>query len=121
LIILSTISCLNRQFVDGWADYISTSDTTLNDSSIFVGYVHQIDGFDSFPNDYFKVWIENSDYETTTDTEGFYFIKTIPGTYNIKCQTNSESWDRLTEEMKNVEISKNKKVRIDFFIGYTIE
>ena len=107
VILLFTSSCLNRQFVDGWAEYISTSDTTLNDSSIFVGYIHQIDGFDSYPENYFNVWIENSDYETSTDKNGLYSIKTLPGNYNLYCKSNSESWDRLIEKIENIEIIKN--------------
>lgn len=125
LLILALItinySCLDRQFVDGRAELISISDTTLNDSSVFVGYVHQIDWRGSYPSDYFKFWIENTSYETLTDTNGYYLLKTLPGRYTLKCQTSSESWDRLIEEMKNIDIAKNKKIRIDFYIGYTIE
>lgn len=114
-------SCLDRHFVDGRAELISISDTTLNDSSIFVGYVHQIDWNGPYPSDFFRIWIENTSYETSTDTIGYYFLKTLPGKSTIKCQSNSESWDKLVEEMKDIEIAKNKKIRIDFYIGYAIE
>jgi len=121
VLIALNYSCLDRQFVDGRAELISISDTTLNDSSIFVGYVHQIGWKGSYPSDFFRVWIENTSYGTSTDTNGYYFLKTLPEKYTIKCQSSSESWDRLVEEMKDIEIAKNKKVRIDFYIGYTIE
>ena len=125
LIILGLItlnySCLDRQFVDGRVELVSVSDTMLNDSSLFVGYVHQIDWGGPYPSDYFEIWIENTSYETGTDTIGYYFLKTLPGKYTLKCKTRSESWDTLIEEMKNIDIAKNKKIRIDFYIGYTIE
>lgn len=125
LLILALIelnySCLDRQFVDGRAELVSISDTTLNDSSVFVGYVHQIDWGGPYPSDFFKIWIENTSYETWTDTNGYYLLKTLPGRYTLKFQTSSESCDRLIEEMKNIDIAKNKKIRIDFYIEYTIE
>jgi len=114
-------SCLDSQFVDGRAELISISDTTLNDSSIFVGYVHQIDWNGPYSSDFFRIWIENTTYETSTGTNGYYFVKTFPGNYTIKCQSSSESWDKLVEEMKGIEIAKNKKIRIDFYIGYATE
>lgn len=121
VLIVLNYSCLDRQFVDGRSEIISISDTTLNDSSLFVGYVHHIDWEGSYPLNYFNIWIENSSYKTTADSNGYYFLKTLPGKYTIKCKGGSESWDRLIEEMKNIEIAKNKKVRIDFYLGYTIE
>jgi len=107
--------------VDGRAELISISDTTLNDSSVFIGYVHQIDCEGPYPSDFFRVWIENTSYETSTGTNGYYFLKTLPGKYTIECQNNSESWDRLIEEIKGIEIAKNKKIRVDFYIGYAYE
>ena len=121
VLIVLNYSCLDRQFVDGRSEVISISDTTLNDSSFFVGYVHRIDWKGSYPLNYFNIWIENTSYKTTADTNGYYFLKTLPEKYTIKCNGGSENWDRLIEEMKNIEIAKNKKVRIDFYIGYTIE
>jgi len=120
-IIALNYSCQDGQFVNGRAELISISDTTLNDSSIFVGHVHQIDWRGPYPLDYFKIWIENTSYETKTDTNGYYLLKTIPGRYTIKCQISSESWDRLIEELKNIDIERNKKIRIDFYIGHTSE
>jgi hypothetical protein len=42
LVVLNN-GCLNRHFIDGRSELVSVSDTALNDSSIFIGYVHQID------------------------------------------------------------------------------
>jgi hypothetical protein len=121
LLIALCFSCLDREFVDGRAELISVSDTLLNDSSVFVGHAHLIDWNGSYPSDYFNIWIENTSYRTTADTNGFYSLKTLPGKYTIKCKGGSEGSDRLVEEIKNIEIAKNKKVRIDFYIGYSIE
>ena len=118
--LIGSVSCLNRQFVDGRYELVSVSDTTLNDSSIFVGYIHQIDFPYHFPNDY-EIWIENTDYSTISDSIGYYFIKTMPGVYSIKCQQKGNLWERLIVETKDIEIAINKKICIDFYIGYTIE
>ena len=116
-------SCLNRQFVDGRAEIISTSDTTLNDSSLIFGHVYHVDWIDkvNYNENEFEIWIENTDLSTTNDTTGYYFIKTKPGTFTIKCQSTYNSWERLIEEIKDIELSKNTKTQISFYIGYTIE
>jgi len=121
--LLLNVSCLNRQFIKGRAELISISDSILNDSSIFVGYVHKVDWTVNYPYDAFpfEIWIENTQYRTTTDSTGYYYIKTVPGTYSVKCQSKSNKWVQLIEEKRNVIVDKNKKIRIDFDIGYTVE
>jgi hypothetical protein len=116
-------SCLNRQFVEGWAEIGSTSDTTLNDSSLIYGHVFRIDwdGPQIYYANQYEICIENSDLITTNDTLGYYSIKTGPGTYTIKCQNTGNVWEKLIEEVKNIELTKNTKTEIDFYIGYTIE
>jgi hypothetical protein len=120
--LLINVSCLNRHFINGRSELVSITDTTLNDSSIFMGSVRWVD----WPINYtfqgpFEVWIENTHLKTTSDSSGYYFIKTIPGTYTIKCQSEGNEWAQLIEEMQNLEIMKNKKIRINFYIGYTVE
>ena len=58
---LTNVSCLNRQFIEGRAELISTSDTMLNDSSMFIGHVTHID----MENLYIpaEIWIENTNYK----------------------------------------------------------
>jgi hypothetical protein len=121
LVIIS--SCLNRQFIEGRAELVSISDSTLNDSSIFVGHVQKIDFAGNYPYDAipFEVWIENTKYSIMTDSVGNYYLKTLPGTYTIRCQSKSNEWEKLIEEKRNIKIDKNKKIQIDFYIGYTIE
>jgi len=123
LFIIVCSECLNRQFVEGRTEFLGISDTAINDSSIFEGYVYRIDYIGDYPYDAapFKIWIENSDLDTETDSIGYYLIKTVPGTYTIKCQDGSESWGQLIEGKNNIKIGMNKKARIDFYIGYTIE
>lgn len=116
-------SCLNRQFIEGRAEIVSISDTALNDSSLMFGHVYHLEWVDKeqyFENE-FEIWIENSDYRTTNDTIGYYSLKMPPGTYTIKCQSTGNNWERLIERVKNIDILKNTKTEIDFFIGYTIE
>jgi len=123
LFVIVSGGCLNRQFVEGRTEFLGISDTAINDSSIFEGHVYRIDYIGDYPYDLapFKIWIENFDLETETDSNGYYLIKTVPGIYTIKCQDGLESWGQLIEERSHVEIGMNKKARIDFYIGYTIE
>jgi len=116
-------SCLNRQFVEGRAEIVSISDTVFNDSSLIFGHIHHVDWFGNeyYRENEFEIWLENSDLITTNDTTGYYSLKTVQGTYTLKCQTSGNQWERLIEEVKNLNIIKNTKTEIDFYIGYTIE
>jgi hypothetical protein len=116
-------SCLNRQFIDGNVEIVSSSDTTLNDSSLVFGHVYHVDWYDKeyYHENELTIWIENSDLETTNDTTGYYSLKIAPGTYTIKCQSTYNEWERLIEEVKNIDLVKNTKTEINFHIGTTIE
>lgn len=114
-------SCLNRQFIDGYAEIVSISDSTLNDFSIFFGYARQVDFSGLYPVRPYEIWIENTPIKVDTDSIGYFSIKTVPGTYSLKCQTKSNNWEQLIEELKSIEIKKNQKIEVNFFIGYTIE
>ena len=122
LIVLDS-ACLNRQFIEGRVELISISDTTLNDSSVILGHVYPLDWSDNYPykDNEFEIWLEDSNIKTTTDTNGYYSLITEPGLFAIKCQRVSNDWERLIEEMKDIEVPKNKKYILDFYIGYTIE
>ena len=80
----------------------------------------EITGITFYFKDEFEIWIENSGLRTTTNTAGYYWLKTKPGRYTIKCQSSSNEWDKLIENTE-VELQKNKKNEIDFYIGTTIE
>lgn len=116
-------SCLNRQFVEGKAEIVSITDTFLHDSSLVIGHIYHMDWSEeeNYLENEFEVWIENSYLNTTNDSIGHYSIKTLPGTYTIKCQRTQNVWEKLIEEVESIELSKNKKAEINFHIGYTIE
>lgn len=120
--LLLNTSCLNREFIDGRAELISTMDASLNDSSLIFGRVYRVDWEDNYTylEGEFDIWLENSDLRTSNNADGFYSIKTLPGTYTIKCQSKSNEFERLTETIE-IEMVKNMKTQIDFYIGYTIE
>ena len=122
-VLLAFSSCLNRQFVEGRAELVTSSDSTLNDSSLVYGYVYRVDwvGTYHYAENEFEIWLENSDFRATNDTIGFYSLKTGPGTYTIKCQGTNNQWQELIVELKNLNLLKNRKTQIDFYIGYTIE
>lgn len=115
-------SCLHREFVEGKCEIRSTADSILNDSSLIFGHVHYVGLSDKevYFKDVFEIWIEKSGLKTTTDTTGYYSLKIKPGFYTIKCQSSSNEWDRLVEKVE-IELQKNKKIEIDFYIGTTIE
>ncbi len=114
-------SCLNRQFIDGKSEFKGVSDTVVNDSSIISGNVYLVDGINNIyiPGEY-KVWIQETNLTAETDTAGHYTLKTIPGTYNLKCERQGNEWQRLIESI-TVTVGANQKAKIDFYIGYTIE
>jgi len=122
VILLIDNACLHREFVEGRVEIKSVADTAVNDSSLIIGHVHNVDwsGKEFYFKDEFEIWIENSGLRTTTDTTGYYSLKTKPGRYTIKCQSSSNEWDNLIEKTE-VELQKNKKIEIDFYIGTTIE
>lgn len=123
IVLLAFSSCLNRQFVKGRAELVTSSDSILNDSSLVYGYVYRLewDGIYHYTENEFEIWLENSDLRATNDTIGFYSLKTGPGTYTIKCQGTNNEWQELIVELKNIKLLKNQKTQIDFYIGYTIE
>ena len=119
-ILIWSSSCLKRHFIEGQAELISIDDAALNDSSLFFGYANRVDWQAPYPYP-FEVWIENTNLTSITDSMGYYSIKTVPGTYSIKCQDVPNDWPQLIEGMSNVEIKKNQKIQIDFYIGYIVE
>ncbi|MCK3686315.1 hypothetical protein [Maribellus sp. YY47] len=116
-------SCLDRQFIEGKVEMVSVSDTLLNDSSLISGQVHHVDADDPehYYDNEFEIWIENSDWATTTDTTGYYSLKIAPGTYAVKCEATRNHWERLVEETQHIDFAKNTKTTINFYIGYTVE
>jgi hypothetical protein len=120
-VLLLNCSCINRQFIDGRSELISVSDTSLNDSALFFGNITRVDWNLNYPfPGPFEIWIEDTEYRMISDT-GYYYFKVNPGTYSIKCQGQGNPWSRLIEEMNNVKIDKNKKIQIDFYLGYATE
>jgi hypothetical protein len=115
-------SCLHREFVEGRYEIKSSLDSALNDSSLIFGHVHHVDwpGKEVYYKGEFEIWIENSSLKTITDTTGYYSLKSKPGIYTLKCQSSGNEWDKLVEKVA-VELQKNKKIEIDFYIGTTIE
>ncbi len=120
---LLTNSCLKRQFVDSRADLVTISDTILNDSIIIYGHVYRLDWTENYnyQDKEFEIWIDKTEIKTYSDTAGFYSLKLQPGTISIRCQEVWNDWDKLIAKIDNLDITKNKIVNIDFYIGYTIE
>ncbi len=122
LFIAGLSSCLNRQFIEGSAEILSVTDTTINDSTIIYGHIYKKDRESEvyYVGEY-DIWIDELDLHTTNDTSGFYFFKVNPGTYTIMAQSGSNEWDILIEKIQNREFVKNTKTEIDFYIGYTVD
>ncbi len=108
----------NFYMQDGKAEIVSVSDSLLNDSSLFVGYIYDLDySSPDYPAQAARVWIESTSLSTTPDSTGHYSIKTLPGTYTVKCERDFNKWPELIEEVKNVAIKKNQSIHINFYLG----
>jgi hypothetical protein len=121
--IFCSISCLNRQYEDGWMNKGLVSDTSINDSALIYGHISNATLQDNqvyFANEY-TVWIDGTDHRTTNDTDGNYFFKLMPGTYTVKCESSGNPWERLIEEIRDLKVEANTKTKVDFYIGTTIE
>ena len=116
-------SCMSRQFIDGKVEIISVSDTTLNDSSLFVGYVYEHPDHwpDQRPVQAAEIWLDGQDSMVTSNGSGYYSLKTVPGICTVKCQRNMNKWPQLIGEVKRYKINKKEKVQINFYLGYTVE
>jgi hypothetical protein len=120
-LLLLNCSCLNRHFIDGRSELISVSDSSLQDSSLFFGNIYRIDWDLNYPfPGPVETWIDGTEYKMISD-KGYYNFKVTPGNYSIKCQQKGNTWSRLIVEKKNIKIEKNKKIQINFFLGYTEE
>lgn len=118
-------SCDDQLFVRGYSSLISVTDTTLNDSSMFVGQVRQLDLSYSCPcassTAPFTVWIDSTQYKTDVTIGTKYTLRLLPGTYTVKCQNKNNNSNQLIEVQKDITIEKNQKIRIDFYLGYPAE
>jgi len=80
VLLISNSACLDRQFIDGHVELISSSDTTLNDSSIILGHVFRLDYPDNLPysDNEFEIWLED-----LTTGEGWILISENENTYTF--------------------------------------
>ena len=116
-------SCLDIHYYKGKTILGSITDTTLNGSSIITGRVYHIEDANYMFYKLFsdEILMENARYRTNTDSIGNYKLLVSPGTYTLKCQEKGNKWDQLVEEKRNVIIAANKKVQLDFYLGYRVE
>lgn len=113
--------CMSKHFAKGKVEIISVSDSTLNDSSLFVGYVYELFDPPSYPVQFAQISIDNLNLMTKSDTRGYYYIKTTSGTYTIKCQRDFNDWPQLIEQVENIKIDKNEIIHINFYLGQVVE
>ncbi len=64
--------------------------------------------------------LNDNEVLTSTNSEGYYYLKTVSGKHTLKCQRDDNQWSQLVLE-KDIEINRNEKVQIDFYLGYTVE
>jgi hypothetical protein len=120
-IVFLNCTCNDRNIVDGKSELVSVTDTAVNDSVIIEGSVWIVNFVADYPyeNCPYEVWIDNSTIRASTDSTRNYIIKTIPGTYSIKCQIVGNKDERFIEVINNLKLIKNQKVRINFYLGFT--
>lgn len=105
---------------DGKAEVVTVSDSALNDSAIFTGYVYE-NYPTKAPIQNSLVWITNAGLSAVPDTSGYYSIKVLPGIHSVKCEKSYNKWPELIEEISHYSIEKNKKVVINFYLGEVSE
>ena len=122
-LMLLNYSCLSIHYQEGKTILGTTTDTILNGSSIITGHVHHFDdlNYSLFNQIQGEIWMENARYRTTTDSTGTYTLKISPGIYTVKCQRMGNEWNLLVEEKRDIVVAANKKVHLDFYIGYRVE
>lgn len=118
-----TCSCLDIHYYKGKNVLGSMTDAILNGYSIITGHVYHIEDanytfYTLFPD---EMWMENARDSITTDSIGNYKLIVSPGTYTLKSRKKGNIWDLLVEENKDVIIAANKKVQLDFYLGYRVE
>jgi len=116
-------SCLDIHYYKGKTILVSTTDSILNGASIITGRVYHIEDMEYTPFKMFpgEIWMENARYSTTTDSIGNYTMNVSPGIYTLKCQEKGNEWNLLIEEKRDVVVEANKKIRLDFYLGYRVE
>lgn len=109
-------SCLSIHYIESEAKIVGRSiDTALNDSALIYGTV--FDGREiSFPFPDANIWIEGTGIETTSDIQGKFSLRVLPGTYTIKC-LHPYSDVRFTMVLENISLISNEKIELQFFHG----
>jgi len=123
-IVFLNSSCLSISYQKGKAILVSTTDSTLNGSSIITGHVYHVEFLVNYPFYALfpdEIWMENARYQANVDSLGNYTLKVSPGTYTVKCQAKGNKWDLLVEEKRDIVVAANKKVKLDFYLGYRAE
>lgn len=114
------ISCRKVHVYESSSEIAGRSiDTALKDSALIFGTVY--DASDkNFTLSGVNIWIEGTDIKTTSDAQGKFNLKLLPGIYTIKC-LKPFSNEIFTAVLNNISIVSNEKVEIRFFHGVMIE
>jgi len=100
-------SCAGIHIYPGEALIVSRSfNNSLQDSAMICGYV-----FDALEENPLWNWtisvVGNTEMTTNTDSNGYFLIKLLPGTYNIICSED-------TPKLYNIKILPNEKIEVRF-------
>ena len=109
-------SCLSINYIDSDAKVVGRSmDTALNDSALIYGTVI-VNTTNNMPHPHADIWIDGTDIKTTSDVYGEFNFKILPGTYTVKCLDPS-SEERFLMTLKDISLSPNEKIELQFFHG----
>ncbi len=116
-------SCLERRFIKGYSEMVNIQDSLLNDSSIITGFVYEYYEDNSILQviEGAEIQIESINLIAASSKTGAYSLKVAPDSYDIVCKRKNEEWPQLNERFDGLELGENKIVRIDFYLGYTLE
>jgi len=113
-------SCVQRQFVPGKGIMLVMKDSVLNDSAVITGRVYESE-YPFYPSSSAEVWInDENNSKVNTNTNGIYQLKVVPGSYIIRWQNINNPWKQLITDYP-IKIGRNKKLVVDFYLGYTVE
>jgi hypothetical protein len=113
------MSCLHREFIAGRVELGSTSDLVMGDSVVLYGKVFSRSNNQPLENANVKV--KSSGTQTTSDPNGKYSLKLLSGDYVLSCQENNNPWSQLILESGLISGAKNRRIEVNFYLGYTIE
>jgi hypothetical protein len=96
-----------------------TIDSSLNDSILVFGKIYSAED-NKTPEIDAKIWVNILNISTYSNDTGYYDLKLSKGIYTIFCKRKYGNDDEIVS-IRDIKLSENEEINIDFYIGKTIE